>query len=85
MDDKSAMNKLLIILGLAIVSLATVATTAIVLLISDKDITKTYQPHPYNECIKLLIDQGNKEDKGCDFDKIKSVCFELMKDKEMLK
>ncbi len=34
-------------------------------------------PHPYNQCIKLLIDQTNKENKEADFDKIKSVCFEL--------
>jgi len=38
-------------------------------------------PHPYNECIKLLIDQVNKENKQSDFDKMKTVCFGLL-DKE---
>ena len=35
-------------------------------------------PHPYNECIKLLIDQVNKESKTSDFDKMKAVCFGLL-------
>ena len=38
-------------------------------------------PHPYNICIKLLIDQVNHENSKSDFDKMKSVCYELMKDK----
>ena len=38
-------------------------------------------PHPYNECIKILIDQVNKENKQSDFDSMKSVCLELL-DKE---
>lgn len=44
----------------------------------DKNITVPKQaPHPYNECIKLLIDQANKENKQSDFDKMKAVCFVL--------
>ena len=35
-------------------------------------------PHPYNECIKLLIDQVNKESKASDFDKMKTVCSGLI-------
>ena len=38
-------------------------------------------PHPYNECIKILIDQVNKENKQSDFDSMKSVCLGLL-DKE---
>ncbi|MDC0864647.1 hypothetical protein OAP56_01695 [Rickettsiaceae bacterium] len=40
-----------------------------------------YDLHLYNECIKLLIDQVNKESKASDFDKMKAVCF-ILSDKE---
>jgi len=40
-----------------------------------------YDLHLYNECIKLLIDQVNKESKASDFDKMKTVCF-VLSDKE---
>ena len=45
------------------------------------NMNKNVAPHPYNECIKLLIDQVNKENKESDFDKMKSVCF-VLSDKE---
>ena len=38
-------------------------------------------PHPYNVCIKLLIDQVNHENSKSDFNEMKSVCYELMRDK----
>jgi len=41
-------------------------------------ITPTPPPHPYNECIKLLIDQVNKENKESDFNKMKTVCSGLL-------
>ncbi|MDC0864747.1 hypothetical protein OAP56_02235 [Rickettsiaceae bacterium] len=54
----------------------------------EKSIEKTVEnknmvipPHPYNECIKLLIDQVNKENKDSDFEKMKAVCF-VLSDKE---
>lgn len=34
--------------------------------------------HPYNDCIKLLIDQANKENIKFDQEQSKSVCFELL-------
>ncbi len=40
---------------------------------------KIIQPfHPYNECIKLLIDQANHENSNFDSEKAKSVCFNLL-------
>lgn len=39
--------------------------------------------HPYNECIKLLIDQANKENIHFEQEKAKSVCFELLEKKNM--
>ncbi len=78
-------NKLLIA-ALVIVSIAASGTVAyiIALFLSNKDITATYppeppvQPHPYNECMKLYIDQANKEGSKCDFDKAKAICFDLV-------
>lgn len=44
-------------------------------------ITQTQVQHPYNECIKLFIEK-TKEQKEFDFEKVKSICFELLnKDK----
>ena len=52
-------------------------------LVHDKDVlvTQTQVQHPYNECIKLFIEK-TKEPKEFDFEKVKSICFELLnKDK----
>ena len=34
--------------------------------------------HPYNECIKLFVDQAHESKIVCDYEKAKSVCFELL-------
>lgn len=50
-------------------------------IMDNKNVNVVFAPHPYNECMKLLIDQVNKENKQSDFDSMKSVCFGLL-DKE---
>jgi len=69
-------NKLLIFL----VGLAIGAIIYIVICFTENVENKNViiAPHPYNECIKLLIDQVNKESKTSDFDKMKAVCFGLL-------
>jgi len=42
-------------------------------------------PHPYNECIKLLIDQTNRENKESDFAKMKAVCSVLSTQEKLQK
>lgn len=54
-------------------------------LLNSKDLNLTYPPHPYNVCLQTLIDQANREGTKTDLDKIKSVCFELMQNKERAK
>lgn len=50
---------------------------------SNKNITITSPLHPYNECIKLLIDQANKEQVKFEQDKAKNVCFDLLNQSKM--
>jgi hypothetical protein len=72
-------NKLLILLtGLSIGAIIYIVVSAIDMM-NNKNVVVA--PHPYNECMKILIDQVNKENKQSDFDSMKSVCFGLL-DKE---
>ncbi|MDC0864938.1 hypothetical protein OAP56_03210 [Rickettsiaceae bacterium] len=64
-------NKLLILLVVLSIGInAYIVKTTV-------SMNKNVAPHPYNECIKLLIDQVNKENRESDFDKMKAVCFVL--------
>ena len=72
-------NKLLILLtGLSIGAIIYIIVSAIDMMNNQNIVAPT---HPYDKCIKILIDQVNKENKQSDFDSIKSVCFGLL-DKE---
>jgi len=82
-------NKLLIILVALAIGVMTYITLDVVK--TAKSITsdvvraaenKNVAPHPYNECIKLLIDQVNKENKESDFEKMKLVCSGLLEQRK---
>jgi len=74
-------NKLLVLLvGLSIGATLYIVVSTIDMM-DNKNVNVVFAPHPYNECMKLLIDQVNKENKQSDFDSMKSVCFGLL-DKE---
>jgi hypothetical protein len=45
-----------------------------------QDIALTQPLHPYNQCVKLLIDQANKESKKFSPEETKSLCFDLLND-----
>lgn len=80
-------NKLLILLtGLSIGAIIYIVVSSnelfsktIVGMMDNKNVVVA--PHPYNDCMKILIDQVNKENKQSDFDSMKSICFGLL-DKE---
>jgi hypothetical protein len=86
-------NKLLILLtGLSIGAIIYIVSSSNNVTMSSNDVFSksivmmdnknvAVAPHPYNECIKILIDQVNKENKQSDFDSMKSVCLGLL-DKE---
>ena len=84
-------NKLLIILvfGSLITVLGALGTIAYVTKqFLDKNLVATSanshliqtvtNSHPYNDCIKLVIDQANKESIKFDHEKAKSLCFDLL-------
>tara|TARA_B110000503_G_scaffold7870_1_gene10699 strand:- start:5141 stop:5431 length:291 start_codon:yes stop_codon:yes gene_type:complete len=84
---------LMFLTGLSIVAIIYIVVSSNKVIISSNEVfSKTIidmmdnknvavAPHPYNECIKRLIDQVNKENKQSDFDSMKSVCLGLL-DKE---
>ncbi|MDP4708824.1 MAG: hypothetical protein NWS20_02320 [Rickettsiaceae bacterium] len=80
-------NKLLILLtGLSIGAIIYIVVSSnelfsktIVGMMDNKNVVVA--PHAYNDCMKILIDQVNKENKQSDFDSMKSICFGLL-DKE---